>query len=233
MATKAEDTRNRTTQGSASTRTAQRRPSTAAKPARSTKPARAKASATKASRARSSGRTAAMIGVAAAGLATGLLANLGRKVAVQAPSAMTGDWLEAIKAEHKAALALFDALQATDSDQVRRRAFVLMQLKHALSKHAFSEENVIYTALREWGDKADADKLNHDHGYVKQYLYTLENMAKDDPEFTMQVAEFREMIEAHMREEENDIFPRFHAALSEDKNRTLTAAANREGFKLA
>lgn len=232
MATKAQESRTRTTRAPASTRATPRSPARAKSPHAKSTPKSGGAKSTKAVQ-RQSSRTATIIGVAAAGIATGLLANLGRKVAVQAPSALTGDWFEAIKAEHKAALALFDALQETDSDQVRRRAFILMQLKHALSKHAFTEENVIYPALREWGDKADADKLNHDHGYVKQYLYTLDAMAKDAPEFAMQVAEFREMVEDHMREEEHDVFPRFHAALAEDKNRTLTTAANREGFKLA
>ncbi|MDX3885025.1 MAG: hemerythrin domain-containing protein [Sphingomonas sp.] len=177
--------------------------------------------------------TATIIGVAAAGLATGLLANFGRRAAMQAPSALTGDWFEALKAEHRAALALFDALQATDGDQVRRRAILLAQLRHALEKHTFTEETVIYPALRDWGDKADADKLNHDHGYVKQYLFTLDRMAKDAPEFAMEIAEFRDMLEAHIREEEESIFPQLHAALSEEKNKALTSAANWEGFKLA
>jgi len=174
-----------------------------------------------------------VIGVAAAGLAAGLVANFGRKAAVQAPSMLAGDWLEALKAEHKAALALFDAIEKTSDKQTGKRTALLTQLKHALGKHAFTEENAIYPALREWGDKADADKLNHDHGYVKQYLYTLDNMAKDDPAFLVQVAEFRATLEDHIREEEDKIFPPLHAGLSEEKNKALTAAANKEGFKLA
>src|SRR5688572_15115863 len=57
------------------------------------------------------GSTGAMIGAAAAGVAVGLMANLGRKVAVQAPTKLAGDWDEALKAEHAAVLKLFDALQ--------------------------------------------------------------------------------------------------------------------------
>jgi hemerythrin superfamily protein len=174
-----------------------------------------------------------VIGAAAAGLAAGLVANLGRKAAVQAPSVMAGDWFEAIKGEHKAALALFDAIEATADDQPAKRTALLVQLRHALGKHAFTEENVIYPALREWGDKADADKLNHDHGYVKQYLYTLDNMGKDGPRFLVQIAEFREALEAHIREEEEKIFPPLHGALSDSKNKAITFAANKEGFKLA
>ena len=40
--------------------------------------------------------TGAMFGVAAAGLAVGLAANVARKFAVQAPTLLSGDWDEAL-----------------------------------------------------------------------------------------------------------------------------------------
>lgn len=179
------------------------------------------------------GRTAKTFGVAAAGLLTGLAINVGRKILVQAPSTLAGDWFAAIKAEHKLALGLFDKLQATDNSQTAQRTALLAQLKHALGKHAFTEENVIYPALRAWGDKADADKLNHDHGYVKQYLYELEGTDKASSSFLTQVADFRAALEAHIREEEDAILPPLHKALGKAGNAKVTAQANKEGFKLA
>jgi hemerythrin superfamily protein len=179
------------------------------------------------------GRTAALFGVAAAGIVTGLAVNLGRKAIVQAPSLVAGDWLEALKVEHRLALTIFDQIEATTDNQPAKRTMLLVQLKHALGKHAFTEENVVYPALRDWGDKADADKLNHDHGYVKQYLYDLENLDNASPAFLDKVASFRADIEAHIREEEDSIFPPLHAGLGEAGNAKLTAAANKEGFKLA
>ena len=179
------------------------------------------------------GRAASLVGAAAAGLVAGLAVNFGRKMVVQAPTALAGDWLEGLKVEHKLALALFDQIQATEDSETAQRSALLTQLKHALGKHAFTEENVIYAALRAWGDIADADKLNHDHGYVKQYLYDLEEMDNGVPAFLEKLAEFRAQIEAHIREEEDAIFPPFHADLGEAGNAKLTAQANKEGFKLA
>ena len=164
-----------------------------------------------------------VIGVAAAGLAAGLVANLGRKAAVQAPSVMAGDWLEALKAEHKMALALLGQMEKTTSKQVAKRTLLLTQLKHALGKHAFTEENIIYPALREWGDKADADALNHEQGYHKQFLYELDGMDKASSDFTAKVVDFRTDLEAHIREEEDKIFPKLHGALTAEKNKALTA----------
>lgn len=179
------------------------------------------------------GSTGALISAAAAGVAVGLMANLGRKTAVQAPTFLAGEWDEALKAEHEATLKLFDALQSTTERNTTKRSMLLMQIKHALAKHALQEENVIYPALRDGGQKEQADHLNHDHGYVKQFLYDLENMPNESPAFLTKVAEFRAELERHMSEEEGQIFPTLKAKLSPEKNKALTAMMNKEGFKLA
>lgn len=179
------------------------------------------------------GSTGALIGAAAAGVAIGLVANLGRKAAVQAPTALAGDWDQALAAEHAAVLKLFDVLQSTTEKNTTKRSMLLMQIKHALAKHALQEENVIYPALRDGGQREQADHLNHDHGYVKQYLYDLENMPKESPAFLTKVAEFRGEIERHAGEEENEIYPALKAKLSPELNKKLTALMNKEGFKLA
>jgi hypothetical protein len=70
---------------------------------------------------------------AAAGVATGLLANLLRKAAVQAPTAMAGNWDTALAAEHLAALKIFDLLEKTNNRATSRRSFLLMQLTRSAS----------------------------------------------------------------------------------------------------
>lgn len=179
----------------------------------------------------STGRTIA-IG-AAAGVAAGLAVNLVRKAAVQAPTAMAGNWDEALAAEHAAALKLFDLIEATDDDDPGRRATLLMQLKHAIGKHAFQEENVVYAMMRDQGLTEAADHLNHEHGYVKQYFFDLTELPKSDPAWLPKVKELRAMIEQHMREEEDDLFPKMRAKLSDKQNKHITRAMNKEGLKLA
>lgn len=182
--------------------------------------------------AASTGRQTAAIG-AAAGIAIGLAANLLRKSAVQAPTVFAGNWDKALAAEHAAALKIFDLLEETDDSATARRSMLLAQLKHAISKHAFQEENVVYAMMRDHGLSEAADHLNHEHGYVKQYFFDLGEMPKDDPQWLPKLKEFRAMIESHMREEEGDLFPRLSAQLSEEQHKHITAAMNKEGFKLA
>ncbi|UUL83963.1 hemerythrin domain-containing protein [Sphingomonas qomolangmaensis] len=174
-----------------------------------------------------------LAGAATAGAALGMLAMIGRKAAVQAPSALARDWVEALTLEHKAVLKIFDALEATDSRNTTKRAMLLAQMKHALVKHDVEESSVIYPALREAGQVEAADHLTKDHGYVKQHLYDLDNSPKDSPDFLIKVRKFRADIEQHMTEEETELFPALRAQLSEEKNKHLTSAMNKEGFKVA
>lgn len=174
-----------------------------------------------------------MAAAAVAGAAAGLAANYGRKFLVQSMSASAGNWDDALKAEHRAALGIFDRIEATADDETTSRSHLLMKLKYALDKHALQEENVIYPALREANSTHDADALNSEHGYVKTYLYELGSMDKDSPEWLARVHDFRSMIQEHMRMEEDEVFPRFRAQLSEEQNSRLNAMMNEEGMKLA
>lgn len=184
-----------------------------------------------------SGSTSPSLGILAgavgAGAALGVLAMLGRKAAVQAPTALAGDWVDALAAEHKAVLKVFDTIEATPETATGKRTMLLAHLKHALVKHAIEEENVIYPALRDAGRRDEADELNKEHGDVKHYLYQLEQTPKNSPEWLAIVRRFRADIEKHMTEEETDLFPALRAQLSEEKNKALKTAMNKEGFKVA
>ena len=179
------------------------------------------------------GNTGVLLGAAMAGAAVGLAANMGRKLFVQMGSGAAGDWYDALKAEHALTLAVFDKIEATDDSQTTLRSTLLAKLKYALTKHALQEENVVYPALRQANSAYDADHLEEDHGYVKTYLYELETMPKDSPEWLARVRDFRSMIQVHMREEEDEIFPRFRELLSDEQNKRITAMMHKEGFKFA
>lgn len=180
------------------------------------------------------GSTGLIVGAAVAGAAVGLAANAGRKLFMQlASGGAAGDWFETIKVEHQLTRTIFDKMEETEDDQTGTRSALLAKLKYALTKHALEEENVLYPALRQANQTQDADHLGDEHGYVKTYLYELEVMPKDSPEWLARVRDFRAMIEDHMREEEEDIFPRFHRTMSADQNKRITGMMNKEGFKFA
>ena len=175
----------------------------------------------------------ALISAAVAGAAVIVAANLGRKLIVQGRSGTAGDWDEVLAAEHRMSLAIFDKMLATDETQKIKRGMLLTKLTHALDKHAHEEEMVVYPALREANEKADADQLEHEHGEVKTYLFKLSEMATDAPLWLETVREFRDSLARHTRLEEDEVFPRFKAEITPEQNKHITSLVNKDGFLMA
>lgn len=179
------------------------------------------------------GATGALAGAAVGGALFAVAANLGRKFAVQGLSAAKGNWADSLAAEHVAVLALFDKLLETEDNQTTKRAMLLMQISHALDKHAYAEEHVVYPSLREANDRAEAELLEKEHGEVKTYLHRLHNLAKDDPEWIGIVREFRDSVARHARMEEDEVFPKLRSEISEELDARITKEVNKAGFLMA
>ena len=176
------------------------------------------------------GESGPIIAAALGGAALGFAANYGRKFVTQAVSGISGDWDEVLATEHDLTLAVFDKMLATDSTQTWKRSMLLMQLTHALDKHAHEEEMVVYPALREAGQATEADQLNGEHGYIKTFLYDLAQMGPEAPNWLEKVREFRTLVAEHAKMEEEQVFPAFKRGLDEEQNAKITGLVNKDGF---
>jgi hemerythrin superfamily protein len=176
---------------------------------------------------------APVLGAALAGVAIGMAANYGRKFIMQGMESAAGDWDEILAAEHDMAIAIFDKMLATDETQTFKRKMLLIKLTHALDKHAHQEEMVVYPALREANEKADADHLEGEHGYIKTFIFELNEMGPASPAWLEKVREFRQLLSTHAHMEEEEVFPRFKKGMDEEQNAHITSLVNRDGFWMA
>ncbi len=174
-----------------------------------------------------------LLGAALAGVAIGVAANFGRKALMQGMEAATGDWDEMLAAEHDMALAIFDKMLATDESQTFKRKMLLMKLTHALDKHSHQEEMVVYPALREANEAVSADQLEGEHGYIKTFIYELNEIGPEARNWLEKVREFRELVARHAHMEEEEVFPPFKNSMSEEQNARITSLVNRDGFWMA
>ena len=174
-----------------------------------------------------------VIAAALGGVAIGFAANFGRKALMQGMEAAVGDWDEILAAQHDATLAIFDRMLATDQSQTFKRRMLLTKLCYGLEKHAYQEEMVVYPALREANEAADADHLEGEHGYIKTFIYELGEMAADSPDWLEKVRDFRELVSRHAHMEEEQVFPRFKQSLTDEQNARVTSMVNRDGFWMA
>lgn len=167
----------------------------------------------------------------AVGLVAGLAVAAGRRVALQAAEAMTGEWADALKAEHLMILELFDLIDATTPDQTRKRSRLLRRLRAAFDKHAYQEESVIYPAAALAG--VDVKPLYAEHAEAKVLLYALAERDPGEPGWCDEVKRLRRMADAHMRAEEDEVFPALQASLAADKQAALTVLMHRKGVTFA
>ena len=174
-----------------------------------------------------------MAGIAALGFVAGVAATQAKKVAIQGVSLAAGDWLDALKADHRLVEKLFQTLTATSNDQAIKREMLLTKIAYALTKHGIEEENVVYPALMENGRADMARHLTEDHGQVKTFIYELRRTPTDDARWIDTAHRFFESLQHHVREEEEEVFPAFHAALPDEENARITRMLNWEGFKVA
>ena len=174
-----------------------------------------------------------LLGAALAGAAIGFAANYGRKALMQGMEAAAGDWDEILTAEHDMALEIFDKMLATDDTQTFKRKMLFMKLCHALDKHAHAEEMIVYPALRDDDAAVDADHLEGEHGYIKTFIYELNEMGPDGRNWLEKVREFRGLVARHAHMEEEEVFPKFKKDLSEEQNARITSLVNRDGFWMA
>jgi hemerythrin superfamily protein len=174
-----------------------------------------------------------LIGAALAGAAIGFAANIGRKFAMQGMEAAAGDWLEMLKKDHDEIQKITEQMLATDETQTWKRSMLLMKLAHKLDKHSYEEETVIYPALRDDNDTADADRLDTEHGHVKTLIFELKQMDSDSAGWLEKVRKLRDSLAEHIRMEEEQILPKLKRDLDEDQNANITSMVNKAGFMMA
>ena len=179
------------------------------------------------------GSLAQLAGAAAMGFVLGAGALGVRKLAMQAATGITGDWLAALKADHKLVDGLFEVLMKTKDREVARRHLLISKIVYALAKHQFEEEHVIYPALRGADGANTPQRLDGEHFEMKLLMHELVETPKDAPDWLAKAGALHKLIREHVREEEEIVFPRLHGRLSKAQNAHLTRAMHREGLKLA
>lgn len=126
-----------------------------------------------------------------------------------------GNAIEELMADHREVEELFAQIEAQPVGRPQRRELA-DRLTAELVRHSVSEEMHFYPAVREHVSNAAvlADEELADHAEVERTLEDLEDLKADDPQFNDIVAKLKFEVAAHLREEENELFPKLAASCS-------------------
>jgi hemerythrin superfamily protein len=140
-----------------------------------------------------------------------------------------GDWMEMVRAEHRAVDALFQRILATNDPAERAR--LRNMLSDALTRHAVQEENALYPALALAGMKTEPPQLYADHSQVKVLLAELDVLPFDHPAWPARVKHLQTIVQRHVQEEETQIYPAFARSLNPAQNAAIATRYRREGAR--
>ena len=121
------------------------------------------------------------------------------------------DAIKLLKADHKEVSGLLEKYENGRLSKDRKVA-TARQICMALSVHAQIEEEIFYPAAREASVRDGEDLLDEaeiEHGSIKDLVSAIENASPDDDElFDARVKVLGEYVKHHVKEEENELFPK-------------------------
>jgi len=126
------------------------------------------------------------------------------------------DALHLLKAEHREVKAMFQQYHrlAEARGKGDERMLLASQICVALTLHTQVEEEILYPAARRalTGGEDIVDEAYVEHASTKSLVAQIKTMTSDQPLFDARVKVLGEYVDHHVREEENELFPRLRKA---------------------
>ena len=121
------------------------------------------------------------------------------------------DAVALLKADHEAVSQLFAEYEKTKSASSKKA--LVADICTALSVHAQIEEEIFYPAVKSaLKDKLLVPEATVEHAGVKDLIAQLEGVEPDGEMYDAKVKVLSEYVKHHVKEEQNEMFPKAKAA---------------------
>lgn len=119
-----------------------------------------------------------------------------------------------LKKDHKKVKGIFTKLEKTENVSEREKYFE--ELEKELTVHAYIEEKIFYPEIEDVKTTHDLTlEAYQEHHVVKLLLGELKRASKSTEEWGAKLVVLRENVEHHVKEEENELFPKAKKILGE------------------
>ena len=112
-----------------------------------------------------------------------------------------------LKQQHKEVRGMFKKVEKTENSRERRQ--LMEQIATALEAHTTIEEELFYPAVRELETKKAEEMIDEafeEHHVVKLVLKELPSVDPEDDRFDAKMTVLSELVEHHVKEEEEEMF---------------------------
>jgi hemerythrin superfamily protein len=143
--------------------------------------------------------------------------------------------IQILKRDHREVKSLFRRLEMSTKGRGRVTAQkVFSSLKNALDAHTLGEEEIVYPRLKEFEKTRDIILESYEeHRMVTQLLNDLAELSLEDETWMAKLSVRKEMVNHHVQEEEETLFPKVEKLLEKDDLEEIGAAfvARRDEFR--
>ena len=135
-----------------------------------------------------------------------------KKSAKQKSSSKNGqDATMLLRADHKLVSGLFEEYENAKSTSKKQQ--LVAQICQELSVHAQVEEEIFYPAVKKaLKDKELIPEATVEHATLKDLISQIEGVEPDGEMFDAKVKVLSEYVEHHVKEEQNEMFPKAKAS---------------------
>ncbi len=121
------------------------------------------------------------------------------------------DAIALLKSDHEAVSDLFAEYEKTRSTPKKKA--IVAEICTALSVHAQIEEEIFYPAVKTaLKDKLLVPEATVEHAGVKDLIAQLEGIEPDGEDYDAKVKVLSEYVKHHVKEEQNEMFPKAKAS---------------------
>jgi hemerythrin superfamily protein len=127
-----------------------------------------------------------------------------------------------LKKQHREVEKLFATALRTEDPKTRQNA--MQGIVRALEHHTEIEEKVFYPAVRELGTKKAEEMIGEayeEHHVVKLVLAELPKLEPGAENFESKMTVLKELVEHHVEEEEEEMFPMAERRLGQERSSEL------------
>lgn len=123
-----------------------------------------------------------------------------------------------LRQDHVKVKQVLEKMVATSEKATKERVRLLNLLKKELLAHAHAEENVLYHELEQHKESKEiALEGEEEHHVAEHVLAELEQTDPADPHWKAKAKVLKELIEHHVEEEEEELFPQAQQLLDPEQ----------------
>jgi len=132
------------------------------------------------------------------------------------------DIITLLKKDHKAVHELFSSIDKAGEKAYKTKLNLFDKIYLELSLHAEIEESIFYPKIEQFKEtKSIIFESYEEHALVKQLLSEIKSLSPQDDVWQAKVSVLKELVDHHVKEEENELFPKVKEVITLDERKAM------------